>query len=74
MWKNSEFPEVFTACAVTQAMSRAAQSQAGTDPRLETKDTLEGLADTFLCDDTEGGPLSAIDPVVEDPYIDQLVR
>ena len=48
-------------------MSRAAQGQAGTDPLLKTKDTLEGLADTFLCDDDEGGPLSAIDPVVEDP-------
>ena len=41
--------------------------QAGTDPLLETKDTLEGLADRFLCDDNEGGPLSAIDLVVEDP-------
>ena len=62
-----EFPTLFTACAVTRAMSRAAQGQAGTDPLLETKDTLEGLADTFLGDNDESGSLSAIDPVVEDP-------
>lgn len=34
---------------------------------METKDTLEGLADTFLGDNDESGSLSAIDPVVEDP-------
>ena len=48
-------------------MFRAAHGQAGTNPLLETKNTLEGLADTFLCVDNEGSPLSAIDPVVEDP-------
>ena len=62
-----EFPELCTACAVTRAMSRVAQGQAGTDPLLETKDTLEGLANTFLGDNDESGSLSAIDPVVEDP-------
>ena len=62
-----EFPELFTACAVTRAMSRTAQGQTGTDPLLETKDTLEGLADTFLGDNDESGSLSAMDPVVEDP-------
>ena len=58
-----ESPELFTACAVTLAVSRAAQ---GRSP-IGKKDTLEGLADTFLCDNNEGGSLSATDPVVEDP-------
>ena len=61
------FPELFTACAVTRAMSRAAQCQADTDSPVEREDTLEGLANPFLCNDNEGHSPSAMVPVLEDP-------
>ena len=61
------FPELSTACAVTQAMSRATQCQENTDSPVERIDTLEGLTNTFLYDDNKGSSPSAIVPILEDP-------
>ena len=48
-------------------MSKAAQCPENNDSLVERKDTLEGLANTFLCDDNESSSPSAIVPVLEDP-------
>ena len=65
--KSARFPKLFMACAVTRAISRAAQCPADTDSPVERKDTLEGLANTFLYDDNEGSSPSAVVPILEDP-------
>ena len=58
---------MFTACAVTQAVSRAAQCQEDTVSPVERKDALEGMANTFLYDDNLGSSPSAIVPILENP-------
>ena len=57
---------MFTASAVTRGISRVAQCPADTDSPVLRKDTLEGLANTFLFDDNKGSTPSATVPVLEE--------
>ena len=64
--KGVEFPGLFTACAVTQAMSRDAKGQVDVDTLVEREETFEGVAGTFLCDENKDCLPMASAPALED--------
>ena len=65
--KSVEFLGLFTACAVTRAMSRAAKGQVDVDISGKREETVEGVAGTFLCyENKDCLPVASV-PALEDP-------